>query len=382
MIERVANKRIVDIDWLMVAIVAGLSVGSVVMVASASHVNLTGDPSYFYARQSVWFLIGFGVLFYSLRIDYAEYTQHWKQLYFVGIGLLVLVSLTGAVTNGAKSWFQIGPLRLEPAELMKIILILTMASLLENTESALSNKQLLQALSVAGLPVFLVILQPDLGTALMMSAIAFGILWARGIGRKQAAALLAVGSLAAGTFAALFVVKKELFFKLVHPYQWERLTLFLHPQIRETGMGAGYQLHQSMLAIGAGQIWGEGIFKGIQTQGAWIPERHTDFIFSVVAEELGFAGACLLLAAYFALLWRMIKIGREARDSMGALIVAGVLSMFLAQVFENVGMTMSIMPITGITLPLMSYGGSSILSSMLAIGLVLNVGYHRKKIKF
>ncbi|WP_018131539.1 rod shape-determining protein RodA [Effusibacillus pohliae] len=380
MIERAPNKRMEDLDVPIILIVAVLAVLSVLMVSSASRVNLTGDPSYFYIRQALWFALGFAAMFAVIRYDYADYCRYWKWLYGFGVGSLLLVFAVGSVTNGAQSWFHLGPFKFEPAELMKIIFILFLAQLLQNAEQIGSFRQFAKILSLVLLPVGLVTLQPDLGTAMMMAAIVCGMFWTAGIVRRQ---ILVLVSLAGGTLAALwaiYLLRKDLFFSLIHPYQWERLTMFLHPDAAQNG--AGYQLHQSMLAIGAGQVWGEGLYRGIQTQGAWIPERHTDFIFAVIGEELGFAGAGLLLFSYCWLLLRMIKIGREARDPQGSLIAAGVVSMFLVQVFENVGMTMSLTPITGITLPLMSYGGSSILSSMLAIGLVLNVGYRRKKIKF
>ncbi|MFC4767911.1 rod shape-determining protein RodA [Effusibacillus consociatus] len=380
MIERAPNKRLQDLDVLIILIVFFLAVISVVMVSSASRVNLTGDPAYFYIRQAFWFMIGLIVMFLVIRIDYAEYCQHWKWLYGFGVGMLMLLSIAGHAANGAKSWFQLGPVKLEPAELMKIILILVLARLLQDAKTSTSFVHFLKTLVLILLPICLVILQPDLGTAMMMSSIACGMIWAAGIPRRYLLILFSLAGAGISSLSMLYFARKDWFFSIVHPYQWERLTMFLDPEGGKTG--AGYQLYQSLLAIGAGQIWGEGIFRGVQTQGAWIPERHTDFIFSVIAEELGFAGAGLLLLSYFVLLIRMIKIGREAREPMGSLIVAGVLSMFLAQVFENVGMTMSLTPITGITLPLMSYGGSSILSSMLAIGLVLNVGYRRKKIRF
>lgn len=380
MLERAPNKHIRDIDFALIGIVLLISVISVVAVASASRVNLTGNPSYFLMRQVLWFLLGFVAMVLAIRYDYSDLEKYWKWLYAFGTGTLVLVDLLGSVTNGAKSWFQIGPIKYEPAELMKIILIISLATFLQNLPEQKLLRKLSSILLLAGIPISLVILQPDLGTSLMMTAIATSMIWAAGVKRAYLLALLAGSGMALGGLILMYRLKKSLFFTLIHPYQWERLTTFLHP---DKGVsGASYQLNQSLLAIGGGQLWGEGIFRGIQTQGAWIPERHTDFIFSVVGEEWGFIGAGFLLLAYLFLLLRMIRIGLESRDEFGCLLTAGVISMFLAQIFENVGMTMSMMPITGITLPLMSYGGSSILSSMLAIGLVINVGYRRKKIRF
>ncbi|WP_096182199.1 FtsW/RodA/SpoVE family cell cycle protein, partial [Effusibacillus lacus] len=323
MIERAPNKRIRDIDWGIVLIVAVLAILSVVMVSSATRVNITGDPSYFYIRQTLWFVIGFAAMFLAIRIDYAEWEKRWKSLYGAGVCSLALVNLAGSAANGARSWFQLGPLKLEPAEFMKLVLILVLSRLLKDCQASITYRQLARILLLAAIPIGLVILQPDLGTAMMMSAIVCGMLWSAGIPRRHLLGLSAIGVSFVGLLLLMYVVRQDLFFAAIQPYQWERLTMFLNPETVKSG--AGYQLYQSMLAIGAGQWFGEGVYRGSQTQGAWIPERHTDFIFSVIAEELGFLGAGFLLVSYCILLVRMAKIGREARDNYGSLVVAGVL---------------------------------------------------------
>ncbi|MDB5083991.1 MAG: rod shape-determining protein RodA [Bacilli bacterium] len=367
------------IDRLIVFVVAMFSLISIVSIASATRQNDIGPANYFYLRQIIWYAIGTCAAFLAFRIDYHDLLKKWHWLYIAGISMLVLVFLWGKVTHGANSWLKIGPFTFEPAEFMKIILIMTLAKWFAGAEPEIKrrtiqkHRDLLVPIGLALIPCLLVLLQPDMGTTLMMSAVAVGILYVNGIQMKHGLLLAAILAFIIAFLVLIYFYRQTLFFHIIHKYQWQRLISFLNPEAQKSD--AGYQVYQSMLAIGGGQIFGLGLFKGIQS----VPERHTDFIFSVFSAETGFIGAAFILLLYAVLLYRMIKLASYARDLEGTLLITGVISMFLAQIVENIGMTISVMPITGITLPLISYGGSSILTTMIAIGLVLNVGVRSKK---
>ena len=318
-------------------------------------------------KQFGFLVVGFVVMMLTASIDYRKYRDWIIPIYtLMCLMLALVVSPLGATTKGAQSRFELAGLQLQPSELAKPVLILALASLFAAWKGDIDVRRLGMALGVALLPMALIMLQPDLGTALVFIAITIAIFVAAGVRGRYLAILALVG-----VIAVVGILKSD----VLATYQKERLTTFLDSN-HDTA-GATYNVTQSQTTIANGGPWGKGLFKGPQTQLGFVPEQQTDFIFTVVGEELGFAGAATLLLLFATIMWRTWRAAQLARDQLGTLICVGVLAMFGFQVFESVGMTMGIMPVTGIPLPFMSYGGSSSLACFAAIGLVLNVHMHR-----
>ena len=281
--------------------------------------------------------------------------------------LALVVSSLGSERRGTQAWFQIGAFQLQPAELAKVTAILAVAALLADAEVPLRARRLFAALAVLGLPVALIMLQPDLGTALVFVAITMGMVLVAGARARHIVVLTAVG-----VIAVVGILNSD----VLEDYQRDRLTNFLGEDDVDVQAG-GYNSDQSRAAIASGSIDGKGLFEGTQTRLGFVPEQHTDFIFTAVGEELGFVGSVTVLGLLALMCVRIWRTAQIASDRLGMLICIGVLSMLVFQIFQNVGMAMGIMPITGITLPFMSYGGSSVIASWLAVGLVLNVHMRR-----
>jgi rod shape determining protein RodA len=314
--------------------------------------------------------IGFGALVVTAMVDYRRYRE-MAPLVYGGVLLLLVMVVTGlgSERKGSQAWFQIGPFQLQPSELAKIVVIVTLASVIAHFNSELDARRLLVVLGVAGVPMALIMLQPDLGTTLVFVAVGMGMLL---IGGAQVRHIVAL------TIAGIIGVAVVLNSGMLETYQQCRLTSFLEQQNQDCAeRDSAYNQDQAKVAIGSGSMLGAGLFQGTQTRLDIVPEQHTDFIFTAVGEELGFVGAGTLLALLSIIAWRIWRTAQLARDPLGTLICVGVLAMFVFQVFENIGMTMGIMPVTGIPLPFMSYGGSSTLTAFIAMGLVLNVHMRR-----
>lgn len=388
------------IDWWLMTVTVALTVLAGLAIRSAQ-LNI-GSTDWW----QHWITGGVG-LFFCMAIARSRYQSlifgHWL-IYGLSLLSLVAVIAIGVTANGAQSWIGIGAFNIQPSEFAKVSLILTLAALLHR-DTADTIPAILRTLMVAAVPWFLIMLQPDLGTGLVFGAITLGMLyWANAnfgwillmISWIPSAILfnvffpawvvwfIAVGLIAwftlpwrwAGTIAsmvgnAIAGAGAGVLWGLLKPYQKDRLTLFLHPE--QDALGGGYHLIQSRIAIGSGEFWGQGLFHGSQTQLNYVPEQHTDFIFSVIGEELGFVGAIAVMAAFWLICLRLIRIACKTEDNFGSLIAVGVLSMILFQVIVNVGMTVGVAPITGIPLPWLSYGRSSLLTNFLAIGLVQSV---------
>ena len=354
------------VDLTLLLGVAAIAALGVVMVYSASR-NLGADESFFLRRQGVFVLIGVGVMALVATVDYRIYRDFAPLVYTVAVvGLLLVLSPLGSNRRGAQAWFQLGGFQLQPSEPAKVALIISVAAYAAHHRGDLNGRRLLGALGLAGLPMVLIQLQPDLGTMLVFAAIVMGTLLVSGA-RPRHMALL--------TLAGLVAVVAVFHLGLLKDYQRDRLGAFLNPG--EATQQASYNLNQSKIAIANGSLTGKGLFQGTQTKLAYVPEQHTDFIFTVVGEELGLLGSGLLLALFALVVWRTWRTAALAKDLSGTVICIGVLAMLVFQVFENVGMTMGIMPITGIPLPLMSYGGSATIATFAALGLVLNVHMRR-----
>ena len=356
--------RHVDLT-LLGAVLAIAGVG-VLMVYSASR-NLGADEGFFLRRQAVFTLVGVGVMGLVATIDYRVFRDFAPHIYVVSVlGLLLVISPLGSARRGAQAWFQLGAFQLQPSELAKIALIIALAAYGALHRGDLDGRRMLTALAIGGLPMVLINMQPDLGTVLVFAAIVMGSLLVAGARPRHMALLTLAGIVAVVAVFQLGLLKE---------YQRDRLGAFLNP--RENTQAASYNLNQSKIAVANGGLTGKGLFQGTQTKLSYVPEQHTDFIFTVVGEELGLAGSGLLLTLFALVVWRTWRAAALAKDLAGTIMCIGVLCMLVFQVFENVGMTMGIMPITGIPLPLMSYGGSATIATFAAIGLVLNVHMRR-----
>ena len=355
------------IDVALLIITGMLSLIGLALIYSARHRHLVDaglDPFYYVKRQSFALFVG-GVAFVIIAsIDYRKYRE-WA-LYLFGAStafLLLVVSPVGSRSNGSQAWFQIGSFQLQPSEFAKITLIVALAAFAAAANGHLDRRRLGVALLIALVPAGLIMLQPDLGSALVLAAITMGTLLVAGARPRHIVVLTLLGLISVAAILQTDTLKQ---------YQRDRLTAFV-----DQGTQPSYQQTQSKIAFGAGGVTGQGYLKGTQTNLSYVPEQHTDFIFTVAGEELGFVGAAIILFLYAVLAWRIWRIGTLSRDLFGTLVCAGALSLLVFQLFENIGMTTGIMPITGIPLPLLSYGGSSTMAFLAMIGLVESVHMHR-----
>lgn len=342
-----------------------------VMVLYATTVKALGVSTDVDARnQFIFAIVGIGALVAATVIDYRLWTRLAGVAYLVSVALLVVVDVAGQTALGAQRWIDIGFFRFQPSEMVKIVLIVVLAKLLsENYDRLEQPKYLLQSILLTGLPVALVLAQPDLGTALVLLVIWFMMILVSPIPKGYILALFVTG---------LLLLPVGLHF--LQPYQRDRLTVFLNPAADP--LGRGFNVVQASIAVGSGQMFGRGLAAGSQSQLNFLPSQHTDFIFAVLAEKLGFVGALLILALFTLLIARMIIIAHRSRDRFGMFIAVGVASMFIFHVLVNVGMNMGIMPVTGIPLPFISYGGTSLIVALAAIGLVESIAVRHKKISF
>lgn len=371
----VERRLIKNIDFTVLITVILLVLIGLAMVYSASHA--TGSMLDL-RKQFIGVMLGFTGMIIIILIDYHAITRLKLAIYIGTILFLLAVLMLGRDIHGAKSWFSIGPFGLQPSEFAKVAVIITLAKYLANKESFASIWDLFMPFVYVAVPLFLILIQPDLGTALVFVFILFSMLYMAGAKGGHLLAIIAAGFI---IFIAMVLASKVSYLPhLLKPYQIDRLTSFLHPQADVKG--SGYNLIQAMIAVGSGRFAGKGFLQGTQGRLGYVPEHKTDFIFTIVGEELGFIGGFLLLALFFALIWRGLRIAYQAKDKEGTLIATGVLAMFLFHVLENIGMNLGVMPITGIPLPFISLGSSSMTASLWAIGLLENVWIRRQKIMF
>ena len=357
------------VDWTLVGTAVLIAIFGLVMVYSATeHRQLFNgqDPRLFLKRQAVWFGLGMAGMTVAAAIDY-RILRDLSPLIYVGtvVLLLAVLSPVGSSSKGHQAWFQLGPYQLQPSEYAKTAMVVCLAAYCAAHRGHLDTPRLLAVLALAAVPLALIYKQPDLGTSLVFLAVLMAVLLVAGARARHLLALAALGVIGVVAVLQLGLLKQ---------YQVDRLTAFLGNGNKQ---GPAYNLHQSEIAIESGGPLGKGLFHGTQTRLAFVPEQHTDFIFTVVGEELGLAGSVVLLVLFAVVVWRTWRTASLARDLFGTLVCVGVLAMLMFQVFENIGMTMGIMPIAGIPLPFVSYGGSSMLASFVAVGLVLNVHMRR-----
>ncbi|CAA9262648.1 MAG: Rod shape-determining protein RodA [uncultured Acidimicrobiales bacterium] len=363
------------VDWILVVAVAAIAAIGALMIFSATRGRRGADTidPFFLERQGLYVVIGLGLMAFAAAVDYRRLRELAPFIYASTLFLLFAVlTPLGSNRRGAQAWFTLpSGFQLQPSEFAKLGVIIMLASYCGVATSSgellpMGPRRIAKALVLATAPLVLILLQPDLGTALVFGAVTIAVLSVSG---TQGRYLLLLAILVVGISAG--VLKSG----VLQQYQKDRLTTFLDPT--KGTRDAAFNLTQSKIAIGSGGLAGKGIFEGTQTKLRYVPEQHTDFIFSVVGEETGLLGSSVLLALFGVVMWRTWRAAVMANDIVGTLICVGVLAMLCFQVFENVGMTMGIMPITGITLPFVSFGGSSTLASFAAIGLVLNVHMRR-----
>lgn len=366
------NRRLLrNLDFIIIATVILLILISLVIIGSATHINTPGEERYWYVeRQGLFAVFNIMIIFVILNFDYKILSKFANGLYGINLIMLLAVMFIGQSALGAQRWIQLGPISLQPSEFSKLIMIIALADMLDKRAGKLNSfKDLIPIFLYVGVPFLLVLKQPDLGTSLVFLAILFGMLFIAGIKNKHLMIIFGAG--------AAFM---PIFWHFLKDYQKMRLSVFLDPNVDP--LGSGYHIIQSKIAIGSGMLFGKGLFGGTQSQLNFLPENHTDFIFAVIGEELGFIGAILILLLYFILLYRGVKIAGAAKDNFGTLLATGITSMLTFHVLVNVGMTAGIMPVTGIPLPLMSYGVSALTTNMVSIGILLNIYMRRQKIMF
>jgi rod shape determining protein RodA len=355
-----------DFDWTLLGFVMLLSVVSVLEIYSATlHTKFVG----FYRQQILWTLGGLGAMFLFALIDYHRILEFIHWIYGFCLLSLIGVLVVGTKVLGARRWIKLpGGIHFQPSEWVKLVLIFAVTRYFVGLIGRrLTWPDIFKAMALVGVPMLLVLKQPDLGTALTYSPILLAGLFLGGIDWRKGSILVLAGLLLVG---AAFTSTK-----ILKPYQKARLTSFLNPDADPKGKG--YQIRQSLIAVGDGGVFGRGATKGTQTQGDFLPIPYTDFIFAAFAEEHGFIGCVLVLLIYFLVLMRLIQNAQTASDLPGTFLVMGVVAVLIFQITVNVGMVLGLMPVTGIPLPLMSYGGSSVLFTFLALGMVMNVRMSR-----
>ncbi|MBI2472770.1 MAG: rod shape-determining protein RodA [Planctomycetes bacterium] len=349
-----------NFDWVMFPIICIILTIGVLFVWSASSEK-------FVFKQLVWIAMGLTLFFILLYFDYLSIAHYAYIIYACVLFLLILVLGMGGAVKGSQRWFSIGSFSVQPSEFMKITLVLTLARFLRYKKYGIGLFDIGVSLLLTFIPMALIVKQPDLGTALVMVPILLSILYTAGIRLYHLFMLIGVG-MAISPLVWMFMLKS---------YQKMRIIGFLWPE-KATDWGAGYHRLQSLIAVGSGGLFGTGWGNGTQNQMKFLPERHTDFIFAVISEEWGFLRACFILFLYVVFLTCGIGIARSTREPYGRLVVIGLVTMFATQVVVNVGMTLGIAPIVGITLPFVSYGGSSMLTSFIALSIIFNIKMHSK----
>ncbi|MGA2164192.1 MAG: FtsW/RodA/SpoVE family cell cycle protein [Solirubrobacteraceae bacterium] len=356
------------LDPVLTLTVLGLGICSVVVLGWVTAKAVPGQPRYYSERQIIYLLIGLAAMVGLARIDYARLRHHKVAIYAALVLSILAVLGAGHSANGSVRGISFPLFSFQGSELGKVLLILSLSALVVDRSRQLQERETTARVMLAALlPAMLVIAQPDLGSGLVYLSIAVTLLFVAGVPWRHLAGLLALG---AAAVALVLVVAPAAGVQVLKPYEVERLTSFLNPS--SNPQKEGYQQLESKIAIGAGQRTGSGA-NSTQIQGEFVPEDSTDFVFAAVGERYGFVGAALVLSLYALLIWRTLRILTLAKDLFGALVAGGVVAMLMFQVFVNVGVAVDIMPVTGVTLPLMSYGGSSVIATLLAIGLLQSI---------
>jgi rod shape determining protein RodA len=357
-----------NLDGLLLGASIGLIAFSVFTLQSASRHEVAADPLYFVERQSLYAVIGIVLMIAVSHIDYTRLRELRVGIYAVMVGSIAFVLLVGTAVRGSNRWIDLPLFQFEPSELAKVLLCVSLAALVyERVRRPFGLRSTVGLLGLGLAPAALVFLQPDLGTGIVLVAIAVTILFVSGIPWQHFAAIGAAVALIAG---GAYLAGSAAGVQFLHGYQQDRLTAFLHPS--DDPSDASYQVNQAVIAVGSGEESGRGD-DATQSELLFLPERHTDFIFAVIGERFGFLGAAFVIFLYAVLFWRALRVMRISTSYYGIMIAGGIIAMLAFQVIVNVGMNLGLMPVTGITLPLISYGGSSVLGTFLALGLLQSI---------
>ncbi|NLJ58856.1 MAG: rod shape-determining protein RodA [Tissierellia bacterium] len=367
-------------DFILLITTILLCVYGFIVINSATMSKPLGSEPYL-KTQVVSFAIGMVALFVLVFIDYDIYGTFYIAIYIFTNALLLYTLINPVVASqwgNVRSWIAVGPIVFQPSELAKFGVIISVAKFIDINKENINNPAvLIKILIFAFLPIGLILLQPDLGTALVFMFFIAIMIYIGGIDRKYVVSVLIIALiLIIVGIAVFFHIMKD--YTLKDDYRFDRIVTFFYPELDPDD--TGYQVIQSKTAIGSGMLYGRGLYKGVQNQLGYLPTKETDFIFAVIGEELGLLGGVILLLLYALLMYRLIRIAKNAANMFGSLIVTGIISMFLFHIFENIGMTMGLMPVTGIPLPFISYGGTFMLINIASIGLCLSVGMKRGKI--
>ena len=365
------------LDWLLVVAAVGLIALSVYTLGSATADDVEGSPDYYLVRQAIYGVVGIVLMLLVARFDYSRIREWRAGLYLLMIGSILLVSAFGGVARGSKRAIELPFFSFQASELGKILLILALSGFVLDRVRRLEEPDTTSRVMLLALvPAMLVIAQPDLGSGLVYIAVGVAVLFVAGTSWTHFAVL---GGLSAVAVVIVLIAAPAVGVNVLKDYQVDRLTAFVNPS--ENPQDQGYQQAQAIVAVGSGGKTGRGD-EATQTKLDFLPEHHTDFIFAVVGEELGFAGAAMVLSLFALLIWRSLRILTMSKNLYGALIAGGITAMLMFQTFVNVGMNIGIMPITGVTLPLMSYGGSSVIVTFLALGLLQSIHAQARETAF
>ena len=363
--ERLSLARI---DGVMLGAAVGLIAFSIFTLATATRDEIAGQPRYFVEHQAIYGLVGIALMVAVSRIDYTRLRELRVSIYAAMVASIAFVLLVGTAVRGSNRWIDLPFFQFQPSELAKVLLCVSLAALVfERVRRPFDLRHTIALLGFGLAPAALVFLQPDLGTGIVLVAIALAILFTAGIPWRHFAALGAAVALIGG---GAYGVGSAAGVDFLRGYQEDRLTAFLHPS--DDPSDASYQVNQAVIAVGSGEEVGRG-GNATQSKLLFLPERHTDFIFAVIGERFGFLGAAFVVFLYSVLFWRVLRVMRMAASFYGTLIAGGVLAMLAFQSIVNIGMNLGLMPVTGITLPLISYGGSSVIGTFLALGLLMSI---------
>ena len=359
---------VANMDWALALAAIGLVAFSVFTLGQATTHDVPGSPNYYVERQAIYGVLGLVGMLLLTRIDYSRFRELRVGIYTFLCASVALVFVFGFAARGSRRAFELPFFSFQPSELGKLLLVLALAGfVIDGARRGSEVQRTVRYLCLGLAPAALVFLQPDLGTSMVLVVATLAVMYFGGVRWTHFAV---IGAAIVALIALVLVVAPAIGTPILHGYQEQRLTSFLHPS--EDTRGAGYQQHQGVVAIGSGEKTGRGN-RATQTRLDFVPERSTDFIFAVIGERYGFAGAALVLSLYALLLWRALRIVTLSKNSYGTLVAGGIAVSILFQVFVNVGMNLGIMPITGIPLPLMSYGGSSVLATLLAVGVLQSI---------
>jgi len=342
-------------------ILVGLAVVGIGAIASATQGRNESPWTGPAGKQFLFLLAGIAIYFLVQQLDYHTWADFWIPLYLAGLGLLVLLLVFARPIAGTRSWFELGPLRFQPSEPMKALTALAVAAFLAEAGGTLNLRQLLKLGGLVALPMALIVLQPDMGTALTFAPLFLVLAWIAGM-RTRLLAIL---------FAAALMAAPIVWVQVLKPYQKERILNVFQPE--RDPAGTGYQVIQSKIAVGSGRLFGTGVFEGSQSRLDFLPARETDFVLGVVAEETGFVGVVTVLSLFLMLVLRALETAKLARDQLGTYLATGVASIWIGQILVNTGMVTGVLPTVGIPLPVLSYGGSSLVATFFAFGLVASV---------